>query len=154
MKVLAIDPGASGGLAWILPDEVCAQPMPETEGDVVDFLRARRAEGIDRIVIEDQNGFCGNAAPGSAMFNFGRGFGFILGCSQTLGYSIELVRPQKWQKALSLGSKKDFGGSGPWKRHLKEVAQRLYPNVSVSLKTADALLILSYSKKQNEQASV
>lgn len=149
--MLAIDPGASGGMAWMLNDETASIPMPQTEGDVLDALRAVRASGISNIIIEDQNGFCGNAAPGSAMFNFGRGFGFILGASQALGFSIELVRPQKWQKALSLGSKKDEGGSGPWKRKLKEVAQRLFPSQDVTLKTADALLILHYSQNASPQ---
>lgn len=148
MNILAIDPGASGGFAWFNGVETRCEPMPQTEGDVLELLQRLSVEGIRNIIIEDQNGFCGNACPGSAMFNFGRGFGFILGASQALGFSIELVRPQKWQKALSLGSKKDVGGSGPWKRKLKENAQRLYPNCDVTLKTADALLILHYARRQ------
>jgi hypothetical protein len=32
-----------------------------------------------------------------------------------------------------------------WKRKLKEEAQRLFPNMDVTLKTADALLILEYA---------
>lgn len=148
MKLLAIDPGVSGGFAWCDGDAVGCCPMPQTEGDVLDKLREISAGGIRSILIEDQNGFCGNACPGSAMFNFGRGFGFILGASQALGFSIELVRPQKWQKALSLGSKKDVGGSGPWKRKLKEQSQRLFPYQDVTLKTADALLILHYARNQ------
>ena len=144
-NIVAVDPGASGGIAWSLNSEVASIPMPQTEGDVIDALRSISASGIKQMIVEDQNGFCGNACPGSAMFNFGRGFGFMLGAAQAMGFSIELVRPQKWQKALSLGSKKDEGGTGPWKRKLKEVAQRLHPTQEVTLKTADALLILHYA---------
>lgn len=78
------------------------------------------------------------------MFEFGKGFGFILGCLMSLGYVIHLHRPQKWQKALSLGQKKDHGKN--WKNHLKNRAQQLFPQCEVTLKTADALLILEYAR--------
>ena len=58
---------------------------------------------------------------------------------------IEYLPPKKWQTTLGLGDKKTHGPR--WKAHLKGRAQALYPNLSVTLKTADALLILEAGKK-------
>lgn len=150
-NILAIDPGQTGGFAWTINGETGCIKMPDTEGDVLDQLRAMRANGIERLVIEDQIGVVGPQmkVAASAMFTFGRGFGFLLGGAMALGYRIERVRPQKWQKALSLGTKKDAGGTGPWKRKLKAVAQERFPNCDVTLSTADALLLLDFANNAN-----
>ena len=81
------------------------------------------------------------------MFSFGEGFGFLKGCLMSLGFRVVLVRPQRWQKQLSLGSKKEHGKA--WKNHLKANAQRLFPNAEITLKTADALLLLEYATQTN-----
>ena len=146
IKILAIDTGVSGGFAW--NDNSCRVhciPMPQTEGDVCSFLRMQSCYNVNLVVVERVGGYIGGAgAPGSAMFNFGQGFGFILGCCAMANMPVSLVMPQKWQKALSLGSKKDYDKQ--WKNHLKERAQQMYPNCigTITLKTADALLILNY----------
>lgn len=119
--------------------------MPQTEGDVVAFLRSRSCDGCV-VVMEKVGGFiAGNPAPGSTMFNFGMGFGLIKGAAMAFGMELVLVTPQAWQKALSLGNKKDHGKH--WKNHLKERAQQLFPQIeNITLKTADALLILRYAE--------
>lgn len=148
-RTLAIDPGANGGLAWECDGEgIGCESMANTEGDVLNRLREFRTLGIEHLVMEDQTGCVGPNMKVSAasMFTFGRGFGFILGAAQALGYRVELVRPMKWQKHLSLGSKKDAGGNTAWKRKLKAEAQRRFPECDVTLKTADALLLLAYAR--------
>ena len=144
--MIAIDPGASGGIAYITVNGMIdAIKMPETEGDVLAKLKNLRTYH-EVIVIEQVGGYIGGAgSPGSAMFNFGRGFGFLLGVSMTLGYRIEMVRPQGWQKALSLGNSKGMKKT-EWKNKLKAEAQRRFPNLSVTLSTADALLIIEYGR--------
>lgn len=145
---LAIDPGCAGGFAWYCDCEYRCESMPDTEGDVLALLTNLRGNNqIERLVIEAQVGCVGpnTRVSGTAMFTFGRGYGFILGAAMALGYRVELVRPMKWQKALSLGTKKDAGGTTPWKNKLKAEAQRRFPMCDVTLKTADALLLLDYS---------
>ena len=141
MKTLSCDPGASGGFAW---REGCC-PMPATDGDVVDLLRSKRAEGFERIVIEDVGGFCGVGMPGSRMFNFGFGCGVIRGAAMALGFRVELVKPQMWQKHFSLGTARSAGSKTLWKNKLKAEAMRRFPAHDVTLKTADALLIWDYA---------
>lgn len=152
--LLAIDPGASGGFAFRHGRETHAFPMPPTEGDILSLLivpsRAAIAAGYERIaIVEEVSGYCGESQPGSAMFKFGRGFGFILGALQATGWRVELVKPQKWQKSFSLGTKAGAGGKTAWKNKCKALAQRLFPDKKVTLKTADALLLLEYAHRTN-----
>lgn len=152
MNLLAIDPGKSGGLAWTDMDgnPHCLK-MPDTEGDVLDALRELRSRhDIKAAFIEEVGGYCGVGMPGSAMFVFGKGFGFLIGVLMTMGVRVELVKPQRWQAPLSIGTVRSNGGKGRWKRRLKEKAQQLFPNCDVTLNTSDALLILDYALNQNK----
>ena len=149
-RILAIDPGASGGFAWLDSNlSPHCRPMPQAEGDVISFLRHQSCLGFELVVMEQVGGYIGGAgAPGSAMFNFGMNFGIIKGAVQAFGMPLVTIYPQKWQKALSLGSKKDYDKQ--WKNHLKETAQRIFPSCDgITLKTADALLILYYAEMVN-----
>jgi hypothetical protein len=147
--ILAIDPGASGGIAWCEPDgNVWCIPMPDTFGDLVDALTSAKATGYSTAFVEEVGGFCGVGQPGSAMFKFGKSCGVIEGALMALRFRIELVKPQKWQKHFGLGTTKQAGGKADWKRKLKAEAQRRFPTCDVTLKTADALLILDYARAQ------
>jgi len=147
-SIIAVDPGSSGGIAIAQPRApVKAFRMPPTEGDLLELLRGLVVEPAHTIaVLEEVSGFAGRAQPGSAMFKFGRGFGFLLGVLQALGVRVELVRPQKWQKALSLGTASSCATPTIWKNKLKAAAQRLYPQLNVTLATSDAILLLEYAR--------
>ena len=144
--MIAIDPGASGGIATRTVNGLeDAMKMPPTEGDILATLKNLRTYH-DTIFVEQVGGYVGGiGSPGSAMFNFGRGFGFLLGVAMTLGFKVIMVRPQAWQKALSLGNSKGMSKT-EWKNKLKAEAQRRFPKLSVTLSTADALLILEYGR--------
>ncbi len=146
MKLLSIDPGASGGIAWTDGTETHCSPMPTTLGDLVAQLRSLSADGYSRCCLEQVVGFIPGGGAG-AMFKFGQSFGQIQGCLQAMSFSVTEVRPMKWQKFLSCGDKKSHGKA--WKSHLKGIAQSMFPACDVTLKTADALLILRYAT-QNE----
>jgi hypothetical protein len=157
--LIAIDPGQSGGIAVAYGTDVLnVMSMPPTEGDVHDVLAEVAAVALHEgwlvvAVIEEVGGYVGGGGqPGSAMFKFGRGFGFLLGVLAALKIRTELVRPQKWQAALSLGNSKSHASKTAWKNHLKAKAQKLYPNVKVTLATADALLLLEYARPKSFSA--
>lgn len=146
--VLGIDPGASGGIAcWRRQEPILAFPMPETEGDQIELVRELIADGEVIAFVEQVGGFTGKGQPGSAMFKFGRSFGFTLGVLQTLGVRVELVRPQTWQKPLGLGTASNCDSRHEWKAKLRACAQRLHPKLKPTLATADAILILEYGLK-------
>jgi len=145
-ELIAIDPGKSGGIAWKMAYGTRAIAMPPTETDISVKLKEIYYH-LDKptVIIEEVGGYIGRPQPGSAMFTFGRNFGFILGVLTCLGARIVLVRPQKWQGFLSLGTSE--GNRTKWKNKLKAKAQNLYPAIPVTLSTADALLILEYGAK-------
>lgn len=149
--IVAIDPGKSGGIA-IWPEGAhspSAFAMPEADGDLLHELRTLREASIVEPIafIEQVTGYRPKRPqPGSHMFTFGDNCGFVRGIVQTLGFRVELVRPQSWQRALGLGTS---SGLEPrdWKNKLKTKAQQLYPSCKVTLKTADALLLLEYGRQ-------
>jgi hypothetical protein len=150
--IVAIDPGFSGGIAVAQFGKTDCSAMPDTEGDLLALLRgiktAADLEGDATVcVLEEVNGYAGRAQPGSAMFRFGEHFGFTKGVVQTLDMKLELVRPQKWQKGFSLGTASGCASKTEWKNKLKAEAQRRFPHLAVTLKTADALLILDWARR-------
>lgn len=147
-KLLAIDPGNNGGFALQRRDGVIELfAMPDTEGDVCDLLR-RLCENEITVYLEKVGGFIrgkDGQQPGSAMFSFGEGYGFIKGCCAAMGMSLRLVPPVTWQRGLRLPV---AAGLKPAerKRRLKEEAQRRHPELKgITLKTCDALLILDFA---------
>ena len=151
--LIAIDPGASGGVAVRWFGKTDCWPMPETQGDVLERLREIKTvaglEGDELVcVLEEVSGFAGKAQPGSAMFRFGEHFGFIKGAAQALGIRLVLVRPQVWQKRLGLGTASSCASKSEWKNKLKAEAQRRFPQLNVTLKTADALLLLEHAVRE------
>jgi crossover junction endodeoxyribonuclease RuvC len=148
--IIAIDPGVSGGVAVQWFGKTDCWPMPETQGDLLERLREIKnvagLEGDELVcVLEEVSGFAGKAQPGSAMFRFGEHFGFIKGVVQALGIRLVMVRPQVWQKGFGLGTASACRTKSEWKNKLKAEAQRRFPQLNVTLKTADALLILEHS---------
>jgi crossover junction endodeoxyribonuclease RuvC len=144
---IGIDPGAKGSLAYIVDGgEVNAIPFNED---------AYRLAIAALSAIDDAKVVCAveqvSAMPGQgvvSMFNFGKGFGWILGTLEAYGVSYELIRPQKWKKEFSVTSDKNTS---------IEVCKRLFPNVSL-LPTerckkdndgmAEALLLAEYARRK------
>jgi crossover junction endodeoxyribonuclease RuvC len=148
--IIAMDPGLSGGVAVRCFSKTECWPMPATEGDLLELLRGVKdgaaTEGHELVcVVEEVSGFAGKAQPGSAMFRFGEHFGFVKGVVQALEIRLVMVRPQVWQKGFGLGTASACASKTEWKNKLKAEAQRRFPQLNVTLKTADALLILEHS---------
>lgn len=144
--IVAIDPGASGGIAWRTSEgRVLCAKMPETEGDALFFMRGFNPE-THTVFLEEVGGYVGKAQPGSAMFTFGRNTGFLIGVIMAMGFRLEMVRPQVWQKRLGIGTSRTCASKSEWKNKLKAVAQRKFPAANVTLATSDALLILDYAE--------
>ena len=78
-------------------------------------------------------------------FTFGQGYGIWLGIVATLGYRLELVRPQLWKGELMKGQPKE-------KDAARLVARQMFPAAELHLKKhggrADALLIAEYGRRR------
>lgn len=146
MIFIGIDPGKSGGIAWMrddfsAPSHVKFDGM--TELDVHNVVESLVAEAdceavsvcavIESVSASPQMGV-------TSAFSFGRNFGFWLGVLAGCAVPFALVRPQKWQKAMGCLTKGD-------KNISKSAAQRLYPNERITHSTADALLLATYCRR-------
>jgi len=157
MNYVAIDPGVGGGIAYVDTDgSVHALPMPETLHDLDTQLSilCQHRPGVGwawtTVFLEELPKFAGKMS-GSSIGTMFRNYGRIEGVLAAYGARIEYLPPKKWQAALGLGDKKTHGPR--WKAHLKGRAQALYPNLSVTLKTADALLILEAGLKMKTKCN-
>lgn len=142
-RILAIDPGLSGGLAYYGPAGIILDSMPATDLDVSILIMDRLAIS-DVVYIEKVGGYVGGkGAPGSSMFNFGRNVGFLYGLIAASKTRVIEVPPQRWQKTIGAGIKATHGTR--WKAHLRGIAQQRQPRLVITLKTADAVLLLEHA---------
>lgn len=144
-KIIAIDPGAQGGIAIFSVDKdrlIEVVKMPDTPQDLLDLISKYQINS--KCYLEKVGGLPGMG--GSSMFNFGKGFGHLEMALLCRKIPTTEVTPQKWQKALQLGTK-GHKSTSQWKNKLKAKAQQLYPKVpKITLAISDALLILEYAR--------
>ena len=162
---VGIDPGWGGAIAVISRGGVDLVPITEDEGllferiNIFDEIRdALKAH----FVLEKVGGFIGtrpgggahrNLASGHTMFKFGWCYGAIrmaLAASNMLERTTH-VTPQVWQKAIGVACKTKGESQNSFKNRLKDRAIELFPNVKVTLKNADALLLAHYCKMLHEE---
>lgn len=138
--LIAIDPGAAGGVAWRDADGVVhAVPMPEGMTAQVDFLRGLAAQlpGVAAVMEKVGTYVPGNHV-GSAC-TFARHCGHLEAALYAVGVPFTEVAPQVWMKQLgSLPADKSLR-----KKAIRELMARRFPSLSVTLKTADALALLA-----------
>lgn len=143
-RLIAIDPGASGGIAWTDDDGIVrAEPMPEgmtAQADwFSDFYGKTSFVEYPKVIMEKAGAYQpGNS--GVAAATFARHCGHLEAMLYVMGYSVEQISPQKWMKPFNLPRDK-----AERKRAVKEQMARLYPHLTVTLKTADALGILTWA---------
>lgn len=155
---IGIDPGQNGGLAVIYPpgygSPLYAVPMPPTESDVCEWIQDRASESAEgqtswanaKAVIEKVHSMPKQGVASS--FKFGMGYGGLRMALIAAGIPFEEVSPQTWMKALGIPPRKKTLTATQWKHSLRAKAQQLFPNVEVTLKTADALLIALYCQRK------
>lgn len=149
MSILAIDPGASGGLAYGEYKNPCFVPMPAAldtaEGliELLDLLVNIRSNFPNiRCVLELVGGFVGEAQPASSAFKFGASYASAKSMLIAARIPYTLVAPTSWQRHLCLPKRgRTSKGKTQHKKDLQEAAQALFPGRKITLKTADAALM-------------
>lgn len=153
IKYMACDPGVGGGFCY--KDQynaVKVYNMPKGDRDeraklIVDYITFLKPENM---FIERVQGYHGSHSTGHTSFVLGENYGTVVGACLAVGTNVISITPQTWQKKLGLFREK--GMTQPeWKRFLKFTAIDMYKNVSgVTLKNADALLILEAGLRDRE----
>lgn len=145
MKIMGIDPGKNGGICILDQNgEVLTLiKMPATPSDLYSFLTEH--SDCNACILEKVGGMPGNG--GSAMFNFGKGYGWLEMALIACKIKTVTVTPQKWQKHYQLGSSSSCTHT-EWKNRLKAKAQQLFPSLGkkITLVTCDAMLIAEYGR--------
>jgi len=152
VTIIGIDPGGSGGIAWITNGKACVEKMPETLQDLWELMQDIATNGtpterlskavhgckayIEQVHSSPQMGV-------KSAFTFGNGFGHLEMALTAAGIPFERVRPQVWQKALGCMT----GGD---KNVSKRKAQELFPNLKCTHATSDALLIAEFGRRKNK----
>jgi hypothetical protein len=147
---LGIDPGKSGGLAMITSDGIDQVfKMPETESDIARLFEERiKPAGVSFCYIEKVHSFPGEGV--SSSFKFGKNTGLLIGLLLAHKISFEEKMPIFWQRALGIPPRRKKPTEElkrEFKNRLKDTAQKLFPHLKVTLKTADALLIAEAARR-------
>lgn len=152
-RYVGIDPGVNGGVAYIDSCNdfmgVYLANMPETESAICNYLRNVTYGNKNlHVVIEKVHGYVGKNSVGPHMFTFGMNYGGIRMLLLADNIQFDAVTPQAWQKELGIKPRPKGMSDNKWKNYLKDFAMELYPDVPITLKTADALLIARYCRKR------
>lgn len=143
---IGIDPGASGGIAFIQdnkPEVSWAVKMPETLADLWEVIydcspTRTSAEYSPHAFLERVHSMPGQGVASS--FKFGQGFGHLEMALTAAKIPFTYVTPQKWQKELGCLT----GGD---KNISKSRAQQLFPHIKCTHAISDALLIAEYGRR-------
>jgi hypothetical protein len=169
MIIIGVDPGVSGGIAWgnIKTGEYNSFKMPETQHDIFDvFKDIKLYHPMVKAYIEEVS--CRPGEGVKSVWTFSGNFHSIKMALVALEIPFTLVRPQVWQKKLSVSKsgvpklnknatigektahqKLKYKAKKEHKNKLKSKAQQLFPKQKVTLYTADALLLVEYGRINN-----
>ena len=145
---IGIDPGIKGGIAFIYNDSYYVKATPSTVAGMADELIILKQMGPNLSMycaIELVHSFPGQGV--ASTFKFGMNYGEWLGILATLKIPYIQVTPHKWMKHYGSmpKDKKDR------KNHLKHLGQQRFPNIKITLKTSDAILLANYLRENNKQ---
>ena len=145
MRLVAIDPGNNGDIVLHTGEKVITYKMPKSAGDTVMFFQ--EILPVDFCLIEHEHMRTGY----TGMTTFIRKYGWLQAGIEYAGISHAYITPKKWMQYITDKKKKDFKTKTQWKNHLKELAQKIYKDVNVTLWNADALLILKYLQDKQDE---
>lgn len=149
MTIIGIDPGKSGGIAWLGDNGPCVEKMPDTLADLWEIMEnillSHSVRGGSLVVPGGIKAFIEvvHSSPQMGVksaFTFGNGFGHLEMALTAAGIPFERVRPQQWQKTMGCLTKGDKNVS-------KRKAQELFPSLKITHATADAILIAEYGRR-------
>jgi len=140
---MGIDPGATGAAAIVSAHAALTFPFKGESIARVIALADSHWEGKAWCVLEKVNAFPGQGVASS--FAFGRAYGAALGALELLAIPHILITPAKWTKEFTPQSGKRTKAEK--KRSLQDAARRLWPDLTITADTADALLLAEYARR-------
>jgi hypothetical protein len=169
-RLVAIDPGRSGGIAWLdWLGDIHAEPMPAAQIPKLNKIRAVIAEQLPSLVIVEDVGYHrhGNSAQSSAAL--ARDVGGIEATVRAMGCEIYWLPPKVWAKAppfdllpkfqrlpactedkLKQKAKRDHDRRR--KNLIKRMMAEHHPACRMTLATADAVAMIHWALQSKQIA--
>ena len=142
--ILAIDPGASGGIA-VQPENGRAEcySMPQGMTEQIDAIRELLIVHPGLVAVVERVGFHrpGNSAVSTA--KFARHVGHIEAALYAMGIPFVEVTPHKWMASIGAVP----ADKAERKKAIKEEMARRFPHLKVTLAVADALGMLVWAQR-------
>ena len=142
VTVMPIIVGTTGGTKSTLDINAIVRWLKTALQDVLPNANEEVLVGLEKVSAMPKQGI-------TSAFNFGQTYGMLKGIVVTLGYPLELVRPQAWKKIILEGTLKDKSAA------IQYVKQR-YPNLNLKATErcrvdhdgiADAVCIAAYLER-------
>lgn len=152
--ILGVDPGVNGGLALADTKKkvIYYTAMPKNMENFGYFCNALTPIKNRKMYIEhmsyaqvgrkDAEGKFIRISNPRSMGVLGQNAGFLQGNAMAMGYKIEEVWPQSWMGRIGAHDTGLSCNDKGWKNNLKRIAAESFPSAKVTLKNADAFLIL------------
>jgi hypothetical protein len=147
--ILGVDPGITGGIAFLYPSgEIAADDIPTVDGSVdVDALVRRVRQHAPRLAVIEK----AQAMPKQgvvSVFKYGTAFGALCALTAISGIPTHLVSPRKWKTYFGLDADKEKS---------RALAIRLWPGSGLFERKKDhgrgeAALIARYGSEVLERA--
>lgn len=154
MLILGIDPGKSGGFVALdstghvvhMKHDISSASCTKSVLAHLQMENMRIFAYVEKAQAMPKNGAV-------SMFNYGQGFGEILGVLSALAIPFELVPPSAWTKAMLSG----VPASATGKQRAALAASRLFPGVDLRASErckvphyglVDSLLIAEYGRRK------
>lgn len=149
MKTLfiGIDPGKSGGIAFIDTEISVSETVPYSDKALIALCKNASDHNFDAVCCLEKVG----AMPGQgvvSMFSFGQSVGYIKGVLESFKIPYQEIAPQKWKREFGLTSDKAQSA---------EICRKLFPDVSLLATPrckkphdgmAEALLMAEYARRK------
>lgn len=151
-RIIGIDPGAHGALAFITEDGRTVVHKSDDTPPRDALLDAVCGVPVSQCVayVELVGGYIpGRPQPASRAGVLMRSLGKWEGLLEGMGIRCQLVRPQQWQAGIT-GLPKEYT---PRKRALRAEAIRRFPALRPTLDTCDALLIADFGRRVEGRAT-
>ena len=146
-KYIGIDPGKSGGITMIHGKDVKTYKCPQRTEDmaILFSLLIGDTSSYDVKLLMERVWARPNNAVSSA-FAYGVNYGQWMGIIACHEVPLQTCLPNQWISYYDCDKKLEYQERKRW---LKEKAKSLYPNLNITLTTADSVLIADYAMKEH-----
>ena len=147
---IGIDPGKSGGLCVIENEFIKAYACPDNIQDMaLMFAMAISVNETKTVVAYIEKVWARPTDGRTSVWKFAENYGVWKGIAGAYEIELQQVSPQAWIKYFETPKLE----KNRRKRYLRDKARSMYPDLKkVSLKTADAILIATYAKENDNNS--